>query len=272
MFIDYSKIKRFFSFGCSFTSHVYPTWADVLSSEMPDATFYNFGLTGAGNMLISSRVAEANQKFKFTKEDLVIVMFSSFYREDRYMNETWVARGNVYNGCLYGDDFIRNFADPIGYLIRDFALIELTTSYLKSLPCQSKILMSCNVSEDLQMGEQFFKSDKDSRVSIKTIIETYDNLISSFPKSLKEIVQTPDKLWRTGHSYLVDGEMHNDSHPNPEMYHNYLKALGFNLTEKSDNYVRYTMDKLKIYKNKNDFPIIFPVLDRNQSLSRKLLF
>lgn len=272
MFIDYSKVKRFFSFGCSFTSHVYPTWADVLSSEMPKATFYNFGQTGAGNILISSRVTEANHKFQFTEEDLVIVMFSTFYREDRYVKDGWIAKGNIYNNCIYGDDFVKNFADPIGYLIRDFSLIELITTYLKTLPCQSKVLISCNILEDLEMGERFFKSDQNSKVTINTVIETYSKLISSLPKSLKEIVEDSNKLWKTGHSYLIDGKMSNDPHPNPLMYYNYLKTLGFNLTEKSDNYVRHAMDKLKIYKNKNDFSIIFPILDNNQNLARRLLF
>lgn len=272
MFIDYSKVKRFFSFGCSFTSHVYPTWADVLSSEMPDATFYNFGQTGAGNSLICSRVAEANQKFNFNEEDLVIIMFSSFYREDRYINEGWLARGNVYNNCIYGEDFVRNFADPIGYLVRDFALMELTTKYLKSLPCQSKFLISCNISEDLDMGERFFKSDENSRVNINTIVSTYDKLISSLPKSLKEIVEGPDNCWKTGHSYLVNGKMNHDPHPNPEMYRDYLKILGFNLTEKSNDYVKTAMFKMKFYKDKNDFYKFFPVLSNNQDLARSLLF
>jgi hypothetical protein len=66
MNVDFTKYKRFFAFGCSFTCYIWPTWADVVSKEMPQAKFYNLGKTGAGNLCISSKVAEANNRFKFT--------------------------------------------------------------------------------------------------------------------------------------------------------------------------------------------------------------
>jgi hypothetical protein len=32
---------------------MWPTWADVASKEMPNAEFFNLGVSGSGNLLIS---------------------------------------------------------------------------------------------------------------------------------------------------------------------------------------------------------------------------
>ena len=34
MIFDWTKYKRFFTFGCSFTCYMWPTWADIISKEM----------------------------------------------------------------------------------------------------------------------------------------------------------------------------------------------------------------------------------------------
>jgi hypothetical protein len=44
MNIDFFKYKRFFAFGCSFTKYHCPSWSDLISKEMPNAEYVNFGL------------------------------------------------------------------------------------------------------------------------------------------------------------------------------------------------------------------------------------
>ena len=48
----------------------------------PDVEFYNLGKSGGGNLFISHRIVEANKKYKFNKDDLVVVMWSTFARID----------------------------------------------------------------------------------------------------------------------------------------------------------------------------------------------
>jgi hypothetical protein len=108
--IDFTKYKRFFTFGCSYTSYIWPTWADLISKDMPQAEFYNLGKTGSGNLCISSRVAEANNRFKFTDTDLVMVMFSSYTREDRWVEYEWMTKGNVYVNNVYTSDWVRKLS------------------------------------------------------------------------------------------------------------------------------------------------------------------
>jgi hypothetical protein len=83
--IDYKKYKRVFIFGCSFTKYEWPTWANILSYEMPDAEIYNFAQSGAGNLFISERVIAANQRYRYNKDDLILLMWSTHSREDRYI-------------------------------------------------------------------------------------------------------------------------------------------------------------------------------------------
>ena len=85
MIQDFSKFKRFFAFGCSFTNYAWPTWANILHQEM-DAEFFNLGRRGSGNLFTACRISEANNRFKFCDTDLVIVMFISEVREDRYID------------------------------------------------------------------------------------------------------------------------------------------------------------------------------------------
>lgn len=272
IYTNLQNYKRFFTFGCSFTSHIWPTWADVLASEMPNVKFYNFGLAGSGNPMICSRIVEANKRFKFNNDDLVIVMFSTFYREDRYANESWIPRGNVYNGSIFDDKFLRTYADPTGYLIRDFSLIEYTLNYFKNVSCTSICLLSANYKEDLDMATNVFEPKPGHSIKVNQVCELYHELLADFPKTLKEVVCGDDGRWLTGHSYKWNDEIHDDPHPNTKMYLDYLNYLKFSMTSRSYDYVQESMDKLKQCNDRNHFSKFFPDVDKNVNVSRNDLF
>ena len=67
-----SIFKRFFAFGCSYTSYGWPTWANLLSLNFDE--YHNWALAGLGNRAIAERVAEANARYKFDKDDLVVFL------------------------------------------------------------------------------------------------------------------------------------------------------------------------------------------------------
>ena len=71
-------MKRLFTFGCSYTIWSWPTWADYIGVNF-DA-YYNFARSGSDNKNILYNVLNANEKFNFTKDDTIIVMFTSFNR------------------------------------------------------------------------------------------------------------------------------------------------------------------------------------------------
>lgn len=129
--IDFKKYKRFFAFGCSLTKYYWPTWADIIAREISES--YNYGQSGGGNLFIASQVAEANVRHKFNAHDLVMVMWSSVAREDRWLNGTWLTPGNIYTQDFYDDKFIEKFSDCRGYLIRDMSIITMCKGMLDNL-------------------------------------------------------------------------------------------------------------------------------------------
>ena len=244
MNIDFSKYKRFFAFGCSFTGYTWPTWADVLSKEMPQAEFYNLGKSGSGNLMISSRLTEASVKFNFCKTDLVIVMWSTFCREDRYFNGEWHCPGNIYTQQLYSKEFVKKYADPIGYMIRDLSLITMATRYIKALPCDSITLASVPYN---------YQNEDDPKAL--PILEAYKHTINQTPPCLFELEL--NNQWSNGHEYYDKTEWHFDYHPDPMRYRNYLIKIGMPLTNTSYVFAKDSLDTLKSTKTSEEIEKAF---------------
>lgn len=261
MIKDLNKFKRLFVFGCSYTHYKWPTWAHVLASEIDNVEFYNFGRTGSGNLFISLRIAEANKKFNFNEHDLVAVMWTSFTREDRWLEGGWTGQGSIYNQNLYPESWVKEFADPNFYLIRDFALIELTSTYLKSLPCTSLIMSGWPI--DLVEHNKFVSSFNED--ILRTCNGIYKDTIQNIPLDLRSFEElyynlnkdNPD-FTACGHTYKVaDGQMFADGHPNPGVYRDYLNHIGVALTDKSKIYADKMTYVLKNCATDKDIGIAF---------------
>lgn len=132
--LDIKKYKRFFSFGCSFTHYLWPTWADIIGQEIP--YYENWGMGGAGNQFIFNSIIECNLRHQFTEDDLVIVMWTSCSREDRYVNDQWLVAATENREQVYGKEWMKKFANQgKGLMIRDFATIDATQRLLNSFKC-----------------------------------------------------------------------------------------------------------------------------------------
>jgi len=97
--------NRIFTFGCSYTNYSWPTWADIIAKDL-SIEYYNYGLAGLGNVGIATRILQADITHKFTKKDLVLILWSGWTREDRYDNQ-WKVAGNVYNNPFYDKKFLK---------------------------------------------------------------------------------------------------------------------------------------------------------------------
>jgi hypothetical protein len=259
--MDFSKYKRFFAFGCSFTSYNWPTWADVLASEMPNAELYNFGHCGGGNSMISNRIVEANTKYNFTDTDLIIPMWTTFCREDRYVDGHWMGVGNMYTQDVYDRDFVRKFSEPLGYLLRDLAIITMTNVYLKTLP--SDYFMMNGVPYTYQMDIK-----NPPRPSLYDILVVYKDTVNLTPPALVDLELGGE--FKHGHTYTRqhNGEEYRDYHPHPLNYRNYLKKIGFPLTDTSLAYTDQSMKLMAATKTEEQMQIAFNsmISDRNTKL------
>jgi hypothetical protein len=133
------KFKRFFSFGCSWTKWFWPTWADIIAKDL-DIGYQNWGCAGSGNQGIQSRFVEANSKFKFNEDDLIIVQWSGWNREDRFING-WKFGGSIFNNPFYDRKFIKRHWSYDNDIIKNSVIIQTTNdAYSKIINYQFSLI------------------------------------------------------------------------------------------------------------------------------------
>lgn len=243
--IDFSKYKRVFIFGCSFTNyHAWPTWANILSMEAKNAEYvYNLGETGGGNLFISSQVMAASLKYKFDTNDLVLLMWSTHCREDRYRETRWYLPGNIWTQNIISEDFVKEWACPKGYIVRDLALMAFTKTFLSNSPADAVLLKSVEPTYDQKLFDG---------VGYEDVIGLYKDTIADYPEPLYSFVNDGHGGWINGHEYYwpgvgssTDAKKFQDYHPNPLMYMDFLTRIGFKLSENTAQNVMQMNDELR---------------------------
>lgn len=103
-------MSRIFTFGCSFTQYAWPTWADIIAYDK-GIEYYNYAIAGLGNVGIFHRIVEADMKHNFTDDDEIYILWSSWSREDRIIEDNWLGAGSVLikNNDYYNHYFMRRY-------------------------------------------------------------------------------------------------------------------------------------------------------------------
>ena len=257
-------MKRIFTFGCSFTSFAWPTWADILIEDYKNKGFkgYNYGRCGAGNQYIFIKVMEANIKYKFTKDDLVLVCWTTMQREDRFVNNGWVTPGNIYSQNIYKESFVNAWADSTFYVFRDCAAIEAVNLSLKTTGCNFyqfsmsplSQLDSANINSVFKETNDIIDFYKDyTKLDFISMME-YLGLID---RSLEAHKKRPLTYWGHDKSKNIIPEWH----PTVEEHYRYVQnvlqnKLQIELEDKTKNFVNNWINLLS--------PSIFP-LDLNKT-------
>lgn len=232
--IDLKKYKRIFAFGCSFTAYRWPTWADIIAVEAK-TEYYNYGLAGLGNLGIMCKIVEANARYKFNEDDLVMVMWSTYSREDRWINNGWYSMGNVWNSP-YPDSWVKDYCDPLGHMIRDHAIINQTNRMLKDSNSGSIILRSVpfNHSDAISIGDN---------ERLMVLSQLYQRDYDDLPMSLYDFI---GRDWsRDVVPYIdINGNLHNDSHCKPMVYYDFLESAGLQFSKTTYEYAHATTGAL----------------------------
>ena len=150
--------KRLFTFGCSFTSWKWPTWNDYIGLNFDE--YYSLGCGGADNKNILYRLLQADRKYKFTSNDCVMVMFTSFNRMS-YVSEK--------------DFWIHNIGDLVDHNVKAHPMGKnynfATAVYDSCIAIQSieSILKSKNVKYELlqSMKHDFYNDDFEMSGDVK---------------------------------------------------------------------------------------------------------
>ena len=240
----FDQYKRFFAFGCSFTRYNWPTWADIIGHVTPE--YYNYAQSGGGNLFISNSIVEANLKHNFTTNDLIIVMWTSICREDRYKNGLWSTPGNIYaEGVFEPKKFVEDWADNRFYLMRDLAIIEQSHAYLKSLPCDFDMLKMIEF-EDTSGG----RDSPEYNEGNPDVLDFYHTTTQKVKPSIHEVIYNGE--WKPLEiSGWGDKGQTADYHPTPLNYLKYLESF-YTCNDKMTGYARYYNKALLKCKSLDD--------------------
>lgn len=226
--LELENYTRAFYFGCSFTRYYYPTWADLVSLEIPES--YQYAQIGAGNFFIYQSIIEAVVKHKIRSGDLVMVMFSNVTREDRYIkHQGWITPGNLFSQDIYNDEFLKKFFCERGYLIRDLALVEGIDRVLASTNADYTLMSMINFDS--------FNSSKERMNDVDDILDFYKPTLDKVHPSVFEVIFNND--WNTRQDrpkYYTHWakDLYVDNHPTPNEHLEYLQRT-FSRTTFSDN-------------------------------------
>jgi hypothetical protein len=134
-------MKRLFVFGCSFTHYAWPSWGDMLGNHFDYVE--NWGWPGLGNRAIAERISECHAKNSFTKDDTVVVQWSTHVRHDWFRTDDphaigWQTNGSIFN-YLNEDTFdrkwIEKFWDERAYFMHNMNFMLLVQNMLDAVNC-----------------------------------------------------------------------------------------------------------------------------------------
>lgn len=200
--VDFQKYRHIWCFGCSFTHYKWPTWADHLAKKYP-AT--NLGRSGAGNQYIFHQLIRKKREGKILPQDLVMICWTSFFRESRQLGESWLNPGNLWTQQTYGKEFLLKFCDPKALFLRDLDLIEAT---------QKVISDHCDLIE-FSMAPVGLLNQKDNKKLSENLYQK--QITQNWLPSFYEV------LW--GGDITSITKSRKDPHPTTEEHKIYLKKV-----------------------------------------------
>jgi hypothetical protein len=145
-------MSKLIALGCSFTRWSrYPTWADLLSNYPQYFMFQNWGMSGLGNRGIFNRLNEVILKKHITKDDTIVIMWSTTLREDRlFYGKGWVPCGNIYNQPIYSKEWIEEYFDPFMGLMETVNYVHAAQHMLDNIGCNWAMAWMSNPSDSNQ--------------------------------------------------------------------------------------------------------------------------
>ena len=243
------KFKRAFLFGCSYTEYKWPTWANILQKDL-DIPVYNWGLSGIGNVGIHCRMLQCDIKHKFTSEDLIIVVWSSWTREDRYIQGRWKNYGNLFNQDFYDDTFRRKYWDWENDVIKNSTSIISATKMFPIFYQAS--IVPITKPQDLYMPSEIYTETIDKLNRENGLIDFFHE---QFPK-----IDDFNEIKNSRYDGIIF-----DHHPDIKCHQKFVTDYIYpklNLTMKDstdqdiDSYWNQAKARFKDLPSKHDWPIV----------------
>lgn len=215
------KPQRLFTLGCSFTQYQWPTWADIVALDL-GLPLHNLATSGAGNQYIVNMFAQANQHYEFNSDDLIMICWTGFFREDRWISGNWYPAGDITCNNFYDQQFVDKYADPVGCYVRDLAGMSLVKSVLDHIGCQYHF-QSMN---DIWTQEDRQRQLDDQDTALHKLSSLYENLIQCMLPSYENVIWHHDLVnYKTRQQQELFEGREFDPHPLPSEHLNYLLSV-----------------------------------------------
>jgi hypothetical protein len=212
--LDLAKYKRFFAFGCSFTSYHWHTWADILGHHF-GKEYYNFGSPGCCNDFIFRSVIEANQLYEFQSDDLIIIQWTEILRDAGWRPDTGLQGcGSIIHKPSFTVDHLMKLKQQ-EFLKRD---LEYATAI-------SMILESHKVDYHMFCMNNLTSTEGTPYQDVTPVVEFYSDVAKKFKPSFQETVQWVDQQGVMCSNYPVEGKIEYDKHPTPAMHLKHLQTV-----------------------------------------------
>lgn len=246
--IDLKKYKRIFTVGCSFTRYRYATWADILAKEA-GAELYNFGASGAGHVYITTVLNQIINLYNPGPDDLVAVMWTTFYREDRRIMHNWLTPGHIYSQGELPMEYVNKYVCPLGCTIRDLALIDNTVRMLENQTFDSVTMYSVAPKEQTSYAhvdtgdvtlDQF-------QLEEKKFLDLYQGLNEKIQPSIFSLIfncNWGDEGYRYYDYDINSEEIFIDYHPTVPKYCAYLETIGFKISDSTKDFANDCHEKM----------------------------
>jgi len=208
------------TFGCSFTKYHWPTWADIVLKQAEQHGFEtdNWGYSGAGNLFIAIQVQHAIATGTLKPGDHAFICWSTFTREDRFVNNSWVLPGNIFNQRVYPQDWVEKYADLEFYALRDCSLINATQAALKGHGIKQT---NFNMHRDEPYGSYVSALDH-VRLRVDEITKTF-NLKFDCKAILEVLGYPPPVTVQVAWSRTDPKNIYTDTHHHPASMLTYVK-------------------------------------------------
>tara|TARA_B100000674_G_C37813182_1_gene902079 strand:- start:7 stop:813 length:807 start_codon:yes stop_codon:yes gene_type:complete len=225
---DIKKYNRIFAFGCSFTNYCWPTWADIIAHENLKADYINRAMPGAGNSFILAHLSQAIRYHNIGADDLVTIMWSTFYRHDSYREGKWHIPGNIYSQYdIPHSVLINHLNDTRGFAIQDFAIIDTATKMLDGADFDSIAMWGVSPSLQNYYGLSQHPECEEQWKDVELLYKDLDNHI------LPDLLGTGcEGEWAETFTFKKqDNSDYIDYHPKTSKYAEYLEKIGLALTD-----------------------------------------
>lgn len=238
--------QRFFALGCSFTRYHWPTWADILGKEFGSSRFYNLAQPAAGNEYIFHSLTGMQVDHKLTNNDLVIVQWSNFAREDRYLDGAWRLSGNIFTQKMYPADWVDAWFDLRGALIKSLDYLVAASHLLTSVGCKWQYHTMMPLYETAADDPVF------ADFKIQDLIDRYRPYLNQIPNSIVQYLY--DSLPRCRNPMpiltICNGKQGWDHHPSPAQHLKYLQDRVLPRLDRTINISESTLQWTQQWENR----------------------